>query len=626
MSECLDCKKTCFPTPDDCTYYTGPSNEELGIEQGASVKTVLTKVIDQISKNSECNKGCSTGTSTTSKTTNTDKDVDLETPLRCGEGTSAAQRTGKSSAPVNVKTIPTKTGFNIDYNLEDLVPKGATILESRVRIDGKEDGYTQRLSESSDCVGSFRLSPDNFDANMSIDLRYSTEFGEESYSGLIPLSACESDDNTYLTGGSTTRRTSNTQSDANSIFDNCIVDLQSQINSLTSNDIWGEFLKLRNRITELESQLEDVGNLKISYTDNCDDCDKGTVTRTLSEAFNKSATCCCETKSTVDKITRTVSQQQTQINNIPTVINNPINPTTPTNPGTPTNPTPPEVVLVEVCRSGACIQVSRSQMIEGDVELPNGCDTTNCGEGNPCQGVESRASFTWNFDVDSKTYTIEVSNTSGIGLSFSQSGTFEYGESITQIVTFDDGCSFSISNIAPDNPGCGSIICRYVNQVVNENCECVCPSIVCGNNETLDPETCVCVCDISSCPEGQIFDSENCECITDNTDPCEGVSCEGCFSCFQTTSGPECKILFNSKSFSSVAEASQECQNINGSGWGYNPSSCSCTQLIVQCGSFGSLSECSQNTDCGWCANQSICVSCQAGGQECPDGTGANCF
>ena len=530
MSECKGCSPNCFPTRDNCWFYTGSSNSELNIEQGDSGKKVVETLIEEVSslkeKSDSCGK-CGSGTSTSNTSdSNIDSNISLVSPVTCG-GTSTDSR--KSSNPVSIKTVPTTTGVNVEYDVETIIPEGARVISSRICVDGTKNGYASRIAESSSTVGAFRLSPDNFDANLDIDVRFQTEAGEEQYKGVFPLSPKGQEDSVFLNGGTANNKVANTQQEANTTFDNCIKDINSQLRAINESNIVNEFYKLRNRIEELESRLADISNESITFSDSCDECSNGTVTKTLKEALSDAASCCCETKQSVRTVTNTVATVRQQVQNIPTTINTI---STGTGGGTTITNPPTGSTNVFTCVEGECKSVPENQVNGVNYGSDNTCGG-GCGDttSNICEQY-SEGPFTIDnisFNETNSTVSYNVTGTvSGATVSGVQNQGYSCGQEVvtTINVIFNTGedCTYTRSlGQAPECPEgdpCEGIICP-INQVCkNGICECNISASNCGANQT--------------------FNLNTCECEDVIIDPCANVTCEA-NDCLQCNSSGTCE-------------------------------------------------------------------------------------
>lgn len=622
---------TCFERPTSCDYYDGVSKGK--IESGKSLNsnllalaTEVDRVAEKIDSCGSCGDGVVSGTTSTSS----DTDVTVTTPIQCISNPSS----GIVGTPYSINVTPGTRSSSVEYDFSGSVPGDCEILRFRIEI---EDESGRIIKSSSNVKDFVNLNPNQLPAYLNSEVIINTEAGAQTISGRTRIG----NEDTSYTGNFTSiaERYSapEKQSDLNTIFDSKICDLETRLASYMGSDILNLVNELRAEVESLRNQLSDAGKLSVSYQNRCDDCDPGTVTKTLSEALSEAADCCCDNNAAIQSNKNQIGVVQNQFQTINTGT------TTTTNTGTGT--TTSSTTYVRYCGDNGCTRVA-----SGDV--PNGVtiyedSDTNCGGNcpgttNPTPGdcevvvqwdyVDVSCGFsinTVNARLNELISTVTTSNpdfllTNGgnynsdlpsdvcgikVKITCASGAQTEYG--ITESTTA--ASDWIIANcpcvIEPETDPCININAYIIKDSTGtelvftstDSSHEIIPSTVEKPlpGQTITVDLTVILEDGTEC-DTTISHTEP---ETASTDLCEGVTCDGCRECLEG----ECGFLIEGVLYTNKIEATERCREILGDNATYNVTNCQCEEgeIIDPCEGGNTNGTCCVNGTCN--PGTSIC-------------------
>lgn len=262
-----------FTQPTESLHYSG--KEVAGIKNGDNLNTVIEKLVGEIDRLN----GVIASTSTASKPTDVSTDS-----LKASNsfGTNALYTDSSYSAKLVV--TPKSNSVEVGYDL-NAVGAGDRIY-SRVVIDGNRNGSNTVLVDSDKMSNGFVLSPDNFPATMTVEVRRKdVQSGETKvYTGSIPISSTTKSGDYPVFSKALNNSNLETQTQVNDFLYQQIVSLQKTVSNSISVD--GGSKSVSSAVSELKAEIEDikrqdVASSKIVYSNG-----DGNVTKTLQEAIN----------------------------------------------------------------------------------------------------------------------------------------------------------------------------------------------------------------------------------------------------------------------------------------------------------------------------------------------------
>lgn len=178
--------------------------------------------------------------------------------------------TGDSFTPTDsnvlVTTKPTASGIEVSYDLTQALGADTKIL-SRVIVEGNKNGISTILIDSDKLSSGFFLSPDNFPASLTVDLRKRAATGDEFLSAKVPLSSTGESLRTTLYSRKFGGTDLNTQTKVNDFLFDRVKTLENNIpkevlvnNSYKSlqdafNDLSSEIKKLKEENAALKNSM-----------------------------------------------------------------------------------------------------------------------------------------------------------------------------------------------------------------------------------------------------------------------------------------------------------------------------------------------------------------------------------
>jgi hypothetical protein len=196
---------------------------------------------------------------------------------------------------VLVTTKPTASGIEVSYDLTQALGSDTKIL-SRVIVEGNKNGISTILIDSDKLSSGFFLSPDNFPASLTVDLRKRTATGDEFLSAKVPLSSTGESLRTTLYSRKFGGTDLNTQTKVNDFLFDRVKTLENNIpkevlvnNSYKSlqdafNDLSSEIKKLKEENAALKNTNSNTTSTSTNTTS------QRTNTNTTSTNSNSSST------------------------------------------------------------------------------------------------------------------------------------------------------------------------------------------------------------------------------------------------------------------------------------------------------------------------------------------------
>lgn len=311
MSDCINCPSTCFERPTSCDYYDGKSVGDL-LEKGKSLNSNLESLAEKVvSIEKNCPK-CGVPTNVT-KDTSVDSEVLISSDIRCGE----VRSSGNVGNPYSIEVTPSESSTTINYDFTDSIPSDCEVLRSSVFVENNSGNVVKRSSNIKDYIN---LQPKDFPAYVTSDIIINTDNGAETITGRTRIS---NENTSYVGDFKSSPKSYNkptNQEEVNTLFDDKICDIEGRLNSYIGSDILQLVNELKSKVESLEERLSDIGSLVVSYQNECDECNPGTITESLSAALKKAADCCCDNKAEIQNNNNSISviEGQYQTINTPT--------------------------------------------------------------------------------------------------------------------------------------------------------------------------------------------------------------------------------------------------------------------------------------------------------------------
>ncbi len=162
-----------FTTPTDTNYHSGLSVGS--IKNGDTQTSVNEKLAEEI----ESLKAKINQMQNASPVSNTDS-------IENKSGFGISDTFISTDLKVMVTTKPSAAGVDVTYDLKDALGSDTKIF-NKVSVEGLKNGVNTILVDSDKITSGFFLSPDNFPAYLTVDLRKKTSTGDEFLSAKIPL-------------------------------------------------------------------------------------------------------------------------------------------------------------------------------------------------------------------------------------------------------------------------------------------------------------------------------------------------------------------------------------------------------------------------------------------------------
>ncbi len=182
----------------------------------------------------------------------------------------------------SVTTIPRQNSIGVEYDLANLV-KNATVKSVSVTVEGKRSGLDAVLVKSDKTFSSFNLSPENFPASLSVNVKVNDGQSDKLITGKMTL-------NPVGEGGLYTvqvkdfqRSELRTQTEVNNYLNSRVASIEKSLNSVvvlgnTEYTIQQALSLIWQEIQDLKNM--DLSNIKVSYS-----AGAGNVTKTVGEAL-----------------------------------------------------------------------------------------------------------------------------------------------------------------------------------------------------------------------------------------------------------------------------------------------------------------------------------------------------
>jgi len=182
-----------------------------------------------------------------------------------------------------VTTTPKQNSIGVEYDLSNIT-KGATVKTVSVTVEGKRAGLDTILVKSDKVYSSFNLSPDNFPAALSVNVKINDGQSDKIVTGKVTLNPA-GESGLHATKVKDFQRSElKTQTEVNNYLNSRVASIEKSINStvILGNTeytiqqalslIWQEIQDLKNL---------DLSNIKVSYSSGT----PGNVTKTIGEAL-----------------------------------------------------------------------------------------------------------------------------------------------------------------------------------------------------------------------------------------------------------------------------------------------------------------------------------------------------
>lgn len=187
----------------------------------------------------------------------------------------------------SVSTSPKQNSIGVEYDLSNLI-KDTTVKTVSVTVEGKRSGLDSILVKSDKTFSSFNLTPDNFPAALSINLKVNDGQSDKLISGKIPLNPTGESGMYAVNVKDFQRSELKTQTEVNNYLNSRISSLEKSIESVVVLNnkqqtvqealslIWQEIQDLKNM---------DLSNIKVSYQ-NPSDPNSGKLSKTVGDAIS----------------------------------------------------------------------------------------------------------------------------------------------------------------------------------------------------------------------------------------------------------------------------------------------------------------------------------------------------
>src|SRR4029079_17248484 len=219
---------------DNNVEYNGASSTIINVKQGESVAEVLNKLVVDLSNLIERVNSCSFCEGEDNQITMNASDIVTNSTIN-------QNPTIVSGGQMSIKTTPTESGINLNFDLGNVVSSlpGATIVSSKTSVDGLRNGFPTKLVDTGKISASVMLRPDNFPATLSSEVRYRDAQGEKTINLKVPVSNTSSELNLPLQGNSSASSEARTQEDLNSNTQDRLLNVENLANSLNQVNVSG---------------------------------------------------------------------------------------------------------------------------------------------------------------------------------------------------------------------------------------------------------------------------------------------------------------------------------------------------------------------------------------------------
>jgi hypothetical protein len=271
-----------FTTPTDTNYHSGLS---VGSIKNGDTQTFVN---EKLAAEIESLKAKLNQVQGSTPVSNTDA---IENKSGFGTGDSFTP----TDSNVLVTTKPTASGIEVSYDLTQALGADTKIL-SRVIVEGNKNGISTILIDSDKLSSGFFLSPDNFPASLTVDLRKRTTTGDEFLSAKVPLSSTGESLRTTLYSRKFGGTDLNTQTKVNDFLFDRVKTLENNIPKevLVNNSyksLQDAFNDLSSEIKKLKEENAALKNLNTNTTSTSTNSTPGrTNTNTTSTNSNSSST------------------------------------------------------------------------------------------------------------------------------------------------------------------------------------------------------------------------------------------------------------------------------------------------------------------------------------------------
>ncbi len=220
---------------DKNVSYTGPSSSNIDVHQGDQLQVVLANIVVALSNLIEKVDSCSF-------CQGEDNTISLSANNITASGSSNTNTTIVTNKTASIKTTPSSTGVNVDFNLNDVINnlgENTSVLKTKTTIVGQKNGYPSNIITTDKTSATVMLKPDNFPAYIETELRYSDSTGEKTVSLKVPVNNTASEINLPLQGGNTGVTPINTQEDLNANHQDRLLNLENLVTSINNVNITG---------------------------------------------------------------------------------------------------------------------------------------------------------------------------------------------------------------------------------------------------------------------------------------------------------------------------------------------------------------------------------------------------
>lgn len=262
-----------FTNPSDSSHHSGTS---IGVVKNGDTQTSIN---EKLAKELEELKSKLSQSSSAAPVSNTDA---IEN--KSGFGTTDNFTSTDSKAKITV--TPNAASIDVFYDLTDALGKD-TKLYNKVSVEGLKNGSQAIIVDSDKLSSGFSLSPNNFPAYLTIDLRKRTDLGDVFLSAKVQLVSTGGDLSTNLYSRNFGGTELNTQTKVNDFLFDRVKKVEGSIQNTVT--VAGKTKTIQEAINDLHFAVENLKNLDLSdinvtYTNT--ESSTGSVSKPISEVIS----------------------------------------------------------------------------------------------------------------------------------------------------------------------------------------------------------------------------------------------------------------------------------------------------------------------------------------------------
>ncbi len=181
-----------------------------------------------------------------------------------------------------LKVTPKQNTIDVAYDISSVIGN-STLKTAKITVEGKRNGSDAILVSSDKKTSGFSLSPDNFPASLSIEVKVNDGAKDILLQAKTQLRAEGMDGLYTVTVKDFNKANLKTQGDVNTYFEGKIAGLEKSVSN--SVILANKTYSIQDAIALLYSEIQDLKNANINTTNVTYKVGESNVTKTLSQAL-----------------------------------------------------------------------------------------------------------------------------------------------------------------------------------------------------------------------------------------------------------------------------------------------------------------------------------------------------